>query len=142
MATQTISDKGLYQKEGYIDTGVGGLRKVNSSSQSGGVFTQIPIIDLTNATSSSFEQRKAVAKEIYDACVNVGFFYIKNHGVDEAIIDGCKREAARFFHELSTEDKMELDISKNSEFYGYAPIRTTMPDGAVRTRNTHALSGN
>ena len=68
--------------------------------------------------------------------MNVGFFYIKNHGVPQEVIDGCHKEAHRFFHDLSSEDKMKLDITKNKEFYGYAPIQTEMPAGATRKRTS------
>ncbi|KAL4863232.1 hypothetical protein BDV12DRAFT_189845 [Aspergillus spectabilis] len=96
---------------------------------------KIPIIDLTNMRSPHFEERKAVAKEVCDACTNVGFFYIKNHGVPQELVDGAFTEAHRFFHDLSEAQKIELDISKNTEFYGYAPIRTApAPGGQVRRR--------
>jgi isopenicillin N synthase-like dioxygenase len=50
--------------------------------QSGkGSFTSIPIIDLCKIDSPDLDERKAIAKELYDACARVGFFYISNHGV-------------------------------------------------------------
>ncbi|XXH02467.1 Transcriptional regulator [Hypoxylon texense] len=130
--TATDEYKGQWDKGDHIDTGIGGKRTVNQAKQ--GVFVEIPVIDLTDATSPSFEARKKLSKQIYDACVNVGFFYVKNHGVPQEVIDGCFQEAKRFFHDLSHEDKMELDITKNTEFYGYAPIRTDMPTGATKKR--------
>ena len=124
---------GEYDKGDHIDTGIGGKRVIKESIGTG-VFGDIPVIDLTDASSPSLEIRKRVAKEIYDASVNVGFFYIKNHSVRQDVIDGCFKEAKRFFHDLSTEDKMALDITKNTEFYGYAPIQTQMPQGATKRR--------
>ena len=134
-----MSYSGLYDKGDHIDTGIGGTRKVASSGKpSTGTFSSIPIIDLTNATSPSLDARKQVAREVYDACVNVGFFYIKNHGVPDEAIASVKQEAKRFFHEQSEEDKMELDITKNAEFYGYAPIKPKLGNGRSKTRESDA----
>jgi isopenicillin N synthase-like dioxygenase len=132
-----MSYSGLYDKGDHIDTGIGGIRKISttkSETSAIGTFSSIPIIDLTDATSPSLDTRKRVAQEIYDACVNVGFFYIKNHGVPDEAIEGIKHEAKRFFHEQSEQDKMELDITKNTEFYGYAPIKPKLENGRSKTR--------
>lgn len=127
--------KGQFDKGDHIDTGIGGKRIIHDDATPG-AFSVIPVIDLTDASSPSPEARKRVARDIYDACVNVGFFYVKNHGVPQDVVNGCFTEAKRFFHGLSTEDKMELDISKNTEFYGYAPIQTKMPEGATKKRES------
>lgn len=42
-----------------------------------GDFDNIPIIDLAPMSSPNIEERKELAKQIYDACSRVGFFYIK-----------------------------------------------------------------
>lgn len=38
---------------------------------------QIPIVDLSNLSSTNIEDRQQLAQTIYDACTQVGFFYIK-----------------------------------------------------------------
>ncbi|KAL3459730.1 hypothetical protein BJX64DRAFT_278961 [Aspergillus heterothallicus] len=130
-----MTDYFEYDKGDHVDTGIGGKRLVKSATAIPGSFDAIPIIDLTNMCSPHLEQRKSVAIEIFNACTNVGFFYIKNHGVPQELVDGAFGEARRFFHELSDQQKMELDISKNTEFYGYAPIRSTpAATGQVRRR--------
>jgi hypothetical protein len=53
---------------------------------------EIPVIDLTLLYSSSLEDRKVLAKEVRAAAVNTGFFYIKNHGIDEEIIADAKKQ--------------------------------------------------
>lgn len=37
----------------------------------------IPIIDLSSIDSPHIEDRRQLAQTIYDACTQVGFFYIK-----------------------------------------------------------------
>ncbi|KAJ4304647.1 hypothetical protein N0V90_000173 [Kalmusia sp. IMI 367209] len=124
---------GVNDKGSFIDTGIGGAQKLAKDKPTEGVFSSIPIIDLRNATSSSLEARKKAASEVYEACVNVGFFYIKNHGVPDEVIEGVKHEAKRFFHDLSDAQKMELDITKNTEFYGYAPVRPKLENATSKT---------
>jgi isopenicillin N synthase-like dioxygenase len=138
-ATTTSSsfDAYEYDKGDFVDTGIGGKRIV---SKKPGAFSGIPIIDLSNATHPELAKRKELAKEIYDACTNVGFFYIKNHGVPQELVTGAFTETKRFFHDLTTEQKMELDISNNKEFYGYAPIRTQIQEGQVRKRMFESIN--
>ncbi|EGN98192.1 hypothetical protein SERLA73DRAFT_183109 [Serpula lacrymans var. lacrymans S7.3] len=85
------------------------------------VFQDIPIIDLQNATSEHFSLRRALANEIRDACINVGFFYIKNHGIPENIIEATLSSAKNFF-DLPISAKTELDIHKSSNFKGYTAL--------------------
>lgn len=53
---------------------------------------EIPIIDLSPLYSEHLEDRKALAKEVRAAAVNTGFFYIKNHGIDEQTIADAKKQ--------------------------------------------------
>jgi hypothetical protein len=53
---------------------------------------EIPVIDLTPLYASKFEHRKELAAEIRAAAVNTGFFYIKNHGIDEKTIADAKKQ--------------------------------------------------
>ncbi|KAM5540878.1 hypothetical protein V8D89_005522 [Ganoderma adspersum] len=84
-------------------------------------FEDIPIINLANARSHDPSVRKALAEEIRDACINVGFFYVKNHGISEVAISGALNAAKQFFA-LPSSTKMELDIHKSSNFKGYTAL--------------------
>ena len=53
---------------------------------------EIPIIDLKPLFSTEFADRKALSEEIRAAAVNTGFFYIKNHGIDEEVIAAAKKQ--------------------------------------------------
>jgi isopenicillin N synthase-like dioxygenase len=60
--------------------------------------TRIPIIDLAGLRGGEDSQALArVGREIYDACTTIGFFYIVNHGVPQAVIDAAERAARTFF---------------------------------------------
>lgn len=83
-------------------------------------FDKIPVIDVSalNTGGSLFE----VAKEIRWALTNVGFFYVKNHGVPEAVVNGAFDETRAFF-DLPLQDKMDLHISKSGlALRGYIEI--------------------
>ena len=58
-------------------------------------FDSIPVIDIGALTSggSLFD----VAKEIRWALTNAGFFYVKNHGVPEAVVNGAFAQTRAFF---------------------------------------------
>lgn len=56
---------------------------------------EIPIIDLTPLYSEDLKERKVLAGEIRKAAVNNGFFYVKNHGIDQDIIERARRECIR-----------------------------------------------
>jgi isopenicillin N synthase-like dioxygenase len=86
-----------------------------------GAFHEIPIIDLRDAFSEELETRKKVARKIYDACCRSGFFYIKNHGVEEAIMKDVFA-AARDFFALPLDQKMEIDLNKSPHFRGYTKL--------------------
>lgn len=86
-------------------------------------FKEIPIIDIQKlvdpkATSAEI---KIVATLIGQACENIGFFYIKNHGVSNENRDELFDMTRRFF-DLSLEEKMKLHIAKSRQFRGFVPI--------------------
>ncbi|KAF5382423.1 hypothetical protein D9615_002770 [Tricholomella constricta] len=90
-------------------------------------FKDIPIIDLVNISSSDPNVQKVLAADIRDACINVGFFYVKNHGIPEETIQTTLEMAKRFFAQ-PIESKMEaipslqVEIRKTPNFKGYSPL--------------------
>lgn len=59
---------------------------------------EIPVIGISKLFSDSFEDRKALSKEIHDAAVNNGFFYIKNHGISQDTIEKARAKALELVH--------------------------------------------
>ncbi|GLB38567.1 putative iron ascorbate-dependent oxidoreductase family protein [Lyophyllum shimeji] len=94
-------------------------------------FKDIPIIDLANISSNDASVRRALADEIRGACINVGFFYVKNHGIPEEVIQATLEMAKRFFS-LPMESKMVIENRKTPNFKGYSPLLSgnNNPDGA------------
>ncbi|KAK5022241.1 hypothetical protein LTS07_010321 [Exophiala sideris] len=86
-------------------------------------FKDLPVIDLSDIDSPDEQKRRALASKIYDACTQVGFFYIKNHGISKDSVASIKSEAQRFFKDLSSEQKMKFSREKNQFHLGYDPYR-------------------
>ncbi|KAN0087661.1 hypothetical protein V8E55_006282 [Tylopilus felleus] len=81
----------------------------------------IPVIDIADLSSPDPLLRSALATEIRSACVDVGFFYVKNHGIPDAVIHAATNSAKRFFA-LQTATKIELDIHRSQNFKGYTAL--------------------
>ncbi len=64
---------------------------------------------------ASPEAKKNVASELDKACRDVGFFYLKNHGVPlelmKAMVDGGRE----FFETASPEEKQRIAMRKTAE---------------------------
>ncbi|KAF8865729.1 Clavaminate synthase-like protein [Acephala macrosclerotiorum] len=90
---------------------------------------EIPIIDLSPLYSERLEDRQALAKEVRAAAVNTGFFYIKNHGIEEQTIADAKNQLLAFFKQ-STEDKMKISQDLSKYYNGYkGPKQTNISPG-------------
>ncbi|KAI5917425.1 2og-Fe oxygenase family protein [Camillea tinctor] len=90
-------------------------------------FTSIPTIDLSEIDSSSTEARKHIANQIYKACHECGFFYIKSHGIPEDVIKHTLALLKRFFA-LNIDTKMDAHVQKNPAIRGYEPMLETKLD--------------
>ena len=89
-----------------------------------GTFDKIPIIDVGPLRDGSKAGLAQVAEAIDYAYSQVGFGYIINHGVDQALIDGIF-VASRQFHALPHVEKMKIEI--NVYHRGFIPINTSTP---------------
>lgn len=87
----------------------------------------IPVIDLKGSFSELLEDRKAVAWEVHKACRDTGFFYIKNHGVSSAIMQGQLDVARRFFGR-PLEEKLQIDARNSECMRGYEAMAIQVLD--------------
>ncbi|KAJ8496941.1 hypothetical protein ONZ51_g827 [Trametes cubensis] len=92
-----------------------------ASARTESAFEEIPIINLEHIDSKDPTIRRALADEIRDACVNVGFFYVKNHGIPAEIVSAAVSAAKRFFA-LPLPVKQAIDIHKSANFKGYTAL--------------------
>ena len=80
---------------------------------------KIPVIDVSKLRSGTPETAHAVALEIRQAAEEVGFFYILNHGIPEAVIKQAYYVAKEFFN-LPKELKDSVKI--NTNHHGYLSV--------------------
>ncbi|MES0881927.1 isopenicillin N synthase family dioxygenase [Roseibium sp. SCP14] len=81
----------------------------------------IPVIDLDPLISNAPGGLEAVAEDIGHAAREIGFFYVKNHGIDDELI---KRTFAAARDLFSQSDDFKMDLTKG--FFetnrGYVPM--------------------
>nr|AAM92286.1 putative gibberellin oxidase [Oryza sativa Japonica Group] len=85
----------------------------------------LPVVDLASS------DLRSSAESIRKACVECGFFYVVNHGIEEGLLEKVFAENRRFF-EQPLEEKMAL--LRNSSHLGYTPPYTEKLDASSKFR--------
>ncbi|PTB63160.1 Clavaminate synthase-like protein [Trichoderma citrinoviride] len=80
--------------------------------------SEIPVIDISPTFSDSLQDRKAVAQQVRAAAQNMGFFYIKNHGIPADVTRDAYEASLAFFRQ-DTDNKMRADSRKAKWENGY-----------------------
>lgn len=62
-----------------------------------------------------------MGEQLHKACSEVGFFYVRNHGVPDTISSGVLKEARRWFA-LPEATKRQIALSPETNFRGYQPL--------------------
>ena len=83
---------------------------------------EVPILDLGAYLAGEPGALDAVARDLLYASTHVGFYFVSNHGIPQALIDRVFGESARF-HALPQDDKEALKLDKNK--IGYFGTGTT-----------------
>lgn len=80
--------------------------------------TSLPVIDMSafgDYKEGEFnDAQKKVAEEIGKACRQIGFFYVKNHGIDENVTSRLE-QLTREFYALPLEEKHKSDMSQSGK---------------------------
>lgn len=84
---------------------------------------EIPIVDVGPYFRGEADALRRAANALRDAEENIGFYYLRGHGVPQALVDQVFR-AARQFHALPLERKMA--IRRNQHNVGYMPFRSSV----------------
>ena len=93
-------------------------------------FEAIPVIDIGATLTGDSEGRLAAARAIREACINVGFFYVTNHGVPRSAIEGMLGPVAEFF-DLPEATKRQYDIGVIKRHKGYVPCGGLSADPSI-----------
>jgi isopenicillin N synthase-like dioxygenase len=86
---------------------------------------QVPVIDVSPLFSSDTARITAVAEQIRQASVNIGFFYVKAHNISPELLDAVQMASKYFF---SLPESVKRSIQVNQAHRGYVPFaQTTQP---------------
>jgi isopenicillin N synthase-like dioxygenase len=81
----------------------------------------LPVIDISGL-DRALPTRQAVARELHKACAETGFFYIRGHGIPDALIEEVFAQSRMFFA-LAPEQKLGLNAENTPCRHGYEPLR-------------------
>ena len=90
---------------------------------------KIPVIDVSKLRSGTSETAHAVALKIRQAAEEVGFFYITNHGIADAVIKQAYSAAKDFF---SLPKKLKDSVKINANHHGYLSVGEAKMEHAER----------
>lgn len=78
-------------------------------------FSSLPILDL--AHSRDPKTKPAFLESLRKVLLEVGFLYIKNTGIDDALIQDVIAQGRAFF-DLPDEKKLEIEMKNAPSFLG------------------------
>ena len=101
-------------------------------------FDSVPVIDFAGMLTGDPAAKADVAANLRDACSNVGFFYIRNHGIPQALMDRMFAQSERFFR-IPAADKKAIHVKKSPHLVGYVGMGEENADPTVLLDLTTAL---
>ena len=94
----------------------------------------VPIIDIGPFRNGTAEDRQAVARQVDQACRDIGFLVISGHGVDPALIERTRAVSRQFF-DLPLERKLQIARPSVDSTRGYTAIHE---ESLARSRDDQA----
>ncbi|KAH8649604.1 hypothetical protein BGZ60DRAFT_421938 [Tricladium varicosporioides] len=88
-------------------------------------LSEIPLIDLAGI-DGNLSQREKIAAEVRNAASQLGFFYIKNHGIEKQVIDKAYTQAIRFFNQPPAMKELASKYKSKFANNGYGGSKTTL----------------
>lgn len=86
-------------------------------------FSEIPTLDLSLAEDSSTKPQ--LLQELRHVLLNVGFLYVKNHGVPPYVINKLVKTLPDLFG-IPYEEKNSISLEKSPHFLGFGGLGTEM----------------
>ncbi|GAA5234262.1 isopenicillin N synthase family oxygenase [Verticiella sediminum] len=91
---------------------------------------ELPVIDVGCLAGGSGRACREAAAAVRRACLDTGFFYVANHGIEAEVI-AAQFAASRRFFALPQADKLALDQARSPYKRGYEPPgRQVLDDGS------------
>jgi len=94
-----------------------------------GDWTRVPVINIEGIEDGN--KINQIAEEIHNACRDVGFFYISNHGVPIELQNQLEEFSKQFFS-LPMEEKMKISMDKAGKAWrGFFPVGGELTSGRI-----------
>src|SRR5262249_15296398 len=90
--------------------------------------SEIPAIDIAPLLGGERPHEAETVGRIARACEDVGFFYVRNHGVPGATRDRLVGQSKLFFA-LPSAEKKSVSVEDSPQFRGYLPLAYTGNEG-------------
>ncbi|MGH9838615.1 MAG: isopenicillin N synthase family dioxygenase [Blastocatellia bacterium] len=94
-------------------------------------FDFIPVIDLEPWFVGDVRAKRQVAQTVHTTCRNIGFMYVRNHGISQQLVDETFQQAQCFFS-LPDEEKRQVHYEKSGRHRGYIPMRGESSDPSAK----------
>ena len=104
----------------------------------GANFENIPLFDLQELLDKNNTARAECITRLRDVCHHIGFFYLKNHGIETSKLDRMLQLAQAFFN-LSPAEKDAVSIAHSPHFRGYGKLRAELTEGIPDFKETYDL---
>jgi isopenicillin N synthase-like dioxygenase len=97
------------------------IAQPNPNSGKGKAFDRIPVVDIAPLFGEDPASKAKVAGEMANAASDVGFLYVKGHGMPDVLIERIRSQAAAFFA-LPLDIKQKYYIGLSRAHRGYVPV--------------------
>ncbi|KAI9006363.1 hypothetical protein DFJ74DRAFT_690574 [Hyaloraphidium curvatum] len=94
---------------------------------------RIPVLSLSHLTSPDPAVRERFIRDYRDALLDLGFFYLKDHGVPPAVVSATFDAARRFFA-LPESVKRTVEMVNAPNYVGWAPLANETTNHATDFR--------
>jgi isopenicillin N synthase-like dioxygenase len=91
-------------------------------------FSEVPVIDIDSFVRGERRRESRTIAAIARACEDVGFMYVRNHGVPGSVLNRLVEQAKLFF-DLPTAEKRSVAVEDSPQFRGYLPLEYTGNEG-------------
>jgi isopenicillin N synthase-like dioxygenase len=93
---------------------------------------EIPVLDMEGYLAGRPGEIERLAERLRDAQENIGFFFLRNHGVPQKLVDRMFAQTARF-HAQPLEEKLKNHIDEDQT--GYIPMQGSVITSSDLTRD-------
>lgn len=103
------------------------IRELSINSFQNLPILHLPPIEATRETEQSF------SSQLRHVCHNIGFFYVKNHGIQQSTHTNALNSSKMFF-DLPLHEKLAIDYRKSPAFRGYMDLGCENTAGKIDRR--------